>query len=120
MKDLSIKEFVKETLLEIADGIREAQKEMWDKIHNQPIAPAIMGKGKEIKNVIKESNISFDIAVTATSSENSKKEGGIKIKVVDANLGKENKISKEFINRVRFDIPFYPQALSFKDDENKD
>jgi len=29
-------------------------------------------------------------------------------------LGKEQKFSKEFINRVQFNVPFYPQVLSFE------
>ncbi len=110
MNEISIKEFVKETLIEISEGIMSAQQELWEQLHNFPIAPNKV----DGEQVAKASSISFDIALTTSTNEKSQKNGGIKIKEVDASLGKENNISKELISRIQFDVPFYPHCLHKK------
>jgi hypothetical protein len=88
---MKLKDFVKQTLLDITDGIEEARKKS-----SIPIAPTIIN-GVNVTPA--PQNVSFEIAVTLS------KEGGAGIDVLP--LGLKGKISSEHVNRISFQVPLY-------------
>lgn len=96
---MDLKNFVKQTLLEITGGLKEANHEL-------------KGSGADFilpqqGPVGKEGTIVFDVAVTVTSEDSKTGGGGIKIAVV--NLGGELKGTEkhESISRIKFSISPY-------------
>ncbi len=96
---MELKEFIKQTLIDVADGVREAG------IHNKKIAPELFNNS--IMPSKKHAFIDFDIAVTATEGSSNAKGAGIK--VLSANIGgkKENKDEKTSVTRIKFSVPAY-------------
>jgi len=108
MDGLSVEEFVAKTIIEVCKGIMQSQKEIIKMTNNCPIAPSDV-KGKDVVN---EKAISFDLAVTTSSSKSTKGNVGMDIKVIGADMGQECKLQKESVSRVKFEVPFYPQGLT--------
>ena len=96
---LTIADFVKETITQIAAGLQTAQAEARD--NGVKIFPE--SYGDKTKSV----DIAFDLAITQ-SAENAKG-GHFKLGVMFANVeisaGKDTKISSGIINRVQFTLP---------------
>ena len=114
---MKLKDFIKETLVEIAEAIREAKDAASDKIS---ISPGFM----EGKKVIEVSYVEFDIAVTANETSHKEKdaEGGLdaKIEVLGIKSGLKAGAStisstqhqKEEVSRIQFKVPVYFGATS--------
>lgn len=109
--ELSLKNFIKETIENITEGIQEAKDELYKKYNNCPIAPTIFD-GKE---VAKEQLIKFDIAVTTAKSNSKNANGKIGINVASIGLNGNIENSQTNLNRIQFEVPFYAQALTKKD-----
>lgn len=95
--DLNI--FVKETLLGIAIGIKDANKQLGRKKGEpQPFLICSCEKGA------KDNTVDFDLAVTTKSEKG--KEGGAKINVLGNELGGKGKDYKnvENVSRIQFKI----------------
>ena len=113
---MELKEFIKESLIDICEGVGEARNKMKERLNNCPIAPAFIN-GKIEQNSMH--SVEFDIATTVTdenkksSSVNGKSKGIIK--VIAADLGADVKINKqssnEKITRIKFSVPIYLCAL---------
>jgi len=106
--ELSLKEFIKESIKNIADGIYEAKEEISNKYQNFPVAPATMNN----IDVTKEQIIKFDIAVTSSEIKTGQIGGNIGINVVNISGEGELKKCAEKLNRIQFEVPFYAQALT--------
>ncbi|MBU6474778.1 MAG: hypothetical protein KGQ70_02320 [Alphaproteobacteria bacterium] len=109
---MKLKDFIKETLIEIAEGIDEARYPVGDRV---AIAPSrLNGDSLSEKNYIE-----FDIAVTANEIIHTEKGGkgsvGVKIEVlgnkVKGELGGsatgETQLQNEKVSRVQFKVPVY-------------
>lgn len=110
---MKIKDFITESLKEIAEGIRQAQDEVHaiinpgrlDEVdqktpdHNSKflIANKTMGRLAQV--------VDFDVAVTV--SEESTREGGTGLMVVGIGLGIKggNNVSTSSVSRIKFSIP---------------
>lgn len=115
---MELKEFIKETLLDVANGIEEANSELKSinsfvagdnikRIGEETIKIAMGADGQE--HLI--SDIKFDIAVTI--SESGKKEGGGHISVLPIKIG--GKLQNENLSTVTSKLQFsIPLALPFK------
>lgn len=107
---MDIKDFVKESLMQIAESINEANIELKDKGTYIP-SGGIVGegvlfsviKGPETRHFIK---VEFDLAVTLSQEQDSSGGGGLSIASL-ANVGikREDKEGKEEISRIKFIIP---------------
>lgn len=110
MDGVNLKDFISKTLLEICYGIGDAQNSLESDIKNCPIAPARV-EGKDVSG---KTMISFDIALTTTVADTSKKDGGVNIKVISGDYSEEKNYSNERVHRIKFEVPFYPQAVRKK------
>lgn len=107
---MDIKDFVKESLMQIADSINEVNMELKEKGTYIPSGD-IVGEGV-LFSVIKDSEtrhfikVDFDLAVTASQEHGSSGGGGLSIASF-ANVGikGEDKEGKEEISRIKFMIP---------------
>ena len=98
MSQPNLKDFIKRSLVDIAQAVAEAARET-KKIPHNHVAPN-QGNTGEVK---------FDIAVTVTDSSASSAEGnlGFDIKVVKARLGADGEIfsGTESASRIVFSVP---------------
>ena len=107
---MDIKDFVKESLMQIAESINEANIELIDKGTYVPTGNMV-GEGV-LFSVIKDSGtrhfikVEFDLAVTVSQENNTFGGGGLSIASL-ANVGikGEDKEGKEEISRIKFMIP---------------
>lgn len=107
---MDIKDFVKESLMQIADSINEVNMELKEKGTYIPSGD-IVGEGV-LFSVIKDSKtrhfikVEFDLAVTVSQEHGSSGGGGLSIASL-ANVGikGEDKEGKEEISRIKFMIP---------------
>lgn len=110
---MDIKDFIKESLLQIVDGITEANKALESKGASIPTT-GVAGEGVWW-TLIKEGNdrhtkhamrIDFDLAVTISQSDNFKAGGGISIaSLVNTKTSVENISQSESISRIKYTIP---------------
>ena len=108
--ELSLKEFVKETLKSIAEGIYEAKTDVTKEHGTCCVAPGYI----EGESNTKEQYIKFDIAVTLSKKTADKASGGASVKVFNVAGEKSNTTSNEKQNRIQFEVPFYAQAIPSK------
>ena len=107
---MDIKDFVKESLMQIAESINEANIELIDKGSYVPTGN-IVGEGV-LCTVVKNSEtrhfikVEFDLAVTVSQEHGTSGGGGLSIASL-ANVGikGEDKEDKEEISRIKFMIP---------------
>lgn len=107
---MDIKDFVKESLIQIADSINEVNIELEEKGTFIPSCD-IVGEGV-LFSVIKDSEtrhfvkVEFDLAVTVSREHGTSGGGGLSIASL-ANMGinSKDKEGKEEISRIKFMIP---------------
>lgn len=105
---MELKDFIERTITDISTGVSKAISNVSDANDgNRVISPAY------VEGVVNSTpkDIKFDIAVTYVDEKNISGEGGIKINVCNLGANGEKKSTKEVINRIQFEVPFYPQAL---------
>ncbi len=89
---MELKEFIKQTIIEIAEGIDEGHQHVKQKF-----------KGEGVQNGYR--NISFDIAITSNDEEKSEKGAKLFVaQVFGVGTSSENKSKNENINRIKFDL----------------
>jgi len=107
---MDIKDFVKQSLMQIAESINEANVELKDKGTYVPSGDIVgegvlfsVIKGKESRHFLK---VEFDLAVTVSQEQNTSGGGGLSIASL-ANVGikGEDKEGKVEISRIKFMIP---------------
>lgn len=89
---MELKDFIRQTIVEIADGINEGHKYVKEK-----------HKGEGVKNEYR--TIAFDIAVT--SNEEEKTDKGAKVSIANVfgvGANNENKSKSENVSRIKFDL----------------
>jgi hypothetical protein len=116
---MKLKDFVKETLVEIAEGIDEAKDPVGDRV---AIAPSILNG----QSALEKSYIEFDIAVTAneTIHKSKGKAGNVSAQIevlgnrIKGELGGsatgDTQLQNEKVSRVQFKVPvsYHPSNLS--------
>ena len=102
---MDLKDFIRETLLQIQRGIGEAQEELHGK-YKGLISPLF----KPIESLTDADMewVEFDVAITVTEGENRDVSG--KLNVAAISLGGSGKKSHETesVSRVRFRVPVMP------------
>lgn len=107
---MEIKEFIKESLLQIVDGINEANDELHEKGAYIPSEKLVgdgvlftVDKNNETHNFIK---VDFDVAVTVSQSDSSKIGGGISIaSFINAGCSAEDVAASQSVSRIKYMIP---------------
>ena len=115
---MELKDFIKQTIEQIVDGVVEAQTNIKDKGAN--INPVNFpytkdGKHNHSKYSIPQEVI-FDIGLTSTEKNGSSERIGVFLGSI--NLGKKNNDSTEAVavTKVRFSVPLsLPPGIDFKD-----
>lgn len=117
---IKLKDFVASVIVGICDGIQEAKEQtISSNSGNCPVAPAtISGKNTsgDFTHTIADftHTIDFDISLTASSEVSAEGKDGLSISVVKANAEAGSKKSDETMHRVKFSVPYVPQAVNAK------
>ena len=105
LKFMELQEFIKNTLVSIRNGLREANEEFAKqkgKDLGKDFPPLFIIEPNNREN--EQGYITFDVAVTV--SQESKKSGGGGLKIAVASLGGEvgDVKSQEYVSRIKFHI----------------
>ena len=103
---MDLKEFTKQTLVQIVEGTQEANEELKDldayitceKMFNSN-GPSLSAKGL---NVI---TVDFDVAITATETEGINGGAGLKVAMLNLGGGTESKTENQTISRIKYSLP---------------
>lgn len=107
---MELKDFISKTIVEICEGIRDAQGATRKLTNNTPIAPAYLD-GRSVLSKA-DDRITFDVSVSFSEASEKHKGGGVKIQVINADVDRVSSSSTETTNRIQFSVPYYPQALN--------
>jgi len=88
---MDIKEFVKETLRQIVEGVREVQSEVADKSQIAPISN-------------RREKVEFDIAVTVEEEKTKDKKAGLSVYCLKAGAGGQTSASTSTMHRIKFSV----------------
>jgi hypothetical protein len=110
---VELKEFVKQTLLDILKGVAETQQ---DTAVGKAVVPGQIGDAKHpgsgVSTVLRQGaliSVSFDVAVTAETSDAAKGGGGFKVAVLGmgASAGGElgSTTKNVAVTRIQFSVP---------------
>ena len=89
---MDVKEFVKETLRQIVEGVREAKDETADKCQIAPV-----GNQRE--------KVEFDIAVTVDEEKTKEKGAGVSVWALKAGAIGQSTVSTNTVHRIKFPVP---------------
>lgn len=108
---MDLKEFTKQTLLQIVEGTNEASEAIGDLGAFIPYTN-VNGNGKTMWAYDDERcaryvlEVDFDVAITATETEG--KNGGASLKVaslISLDAGVESKVANQIVSRVKYTLP---------------
>ncbi len=106
---MEIREFVRDVLVDIIEGIKEAQKREGAGGYIAPDAIAghkfSADSGVHHESRITSTVVKFDMAVTAETSKSGGGSGKIRIAVVDADLGGKLEAKNTQVSRIQFSVP---------------
>lgn len=118
---MELKDFIKQVLSDIAEGITEAQTENQTTARIVPttIIGSRVGKVSTTKGYVPVCNIDFDVAVTSETNTKSSDDmtGGIKVVELFHVGGKsqeESSAIQQNVSRVKFSIPMMLPSTSKK------
>ena len=106
---MEIREFVKDVLSDIVEGIQDPQKREGvggyiapDAIggHTFPADSNVFHEARIVSTVVK-----FDMAVTAETSKGGGGGGKVKVAVAEANLGGQPEAKNTQVSRIQFSVP---------------
>lgn len=113
---MELKDFIKETLVEIINGVKEAQKDI--ESTGAYINPMVSKSTDKISvahysgHTYTIYDVDFDIAVTASDSSGKKGGIGVFLGSVGAGTKAESNESNVFQNKIKFQVPIsYPLHL---------
>ena len=98
---MDLKEFTKQTLVQIVEGAKEANSIIKD-LDAQVHTYNDNGYGKSYPIT----TVDFDVAITATETEG--KNGGARLKVaslISLDAGAESKVANQVVSRVKYTLP---------------
>lgn len=117
---MDLKEFTKQAILQLVNGVNEANQEL-ERLgasiptYNVKNSKRYIQTSEGYRDVV---DLDFDVAITA--SEVSGKEGGGGLKVASLNLGGkvESKTENQTISRVKFSLPLVLPIVGEEVDEH--
>ena len=100
---MELQEFIKETLVQIINGVKDAQEETKDTIAK--IVP-FSGAFDHVKQGFGSTRlITFDVAVTATEEKTKKAGIGIMVAPLNLGVGGKKETQNAVVSRIKFDVP---------------
>jgi hypothetical protein len=104
---MDIKQFVKDSLIQIAGAIKDANTELAElgSQANPPGATSQSEAGTTYVDVIDTQNIEFDLAVTITETATTSGGGSISVWSVGIGGEKSSEGSKSSVSRIKFTVP---------------
>ncbi|MFH1230729.1 MAG: hypothetical protein V1709_04445 [Planctomycetota bacterium] len=98
---MELSEFIKETLVQVHSGMKNANDEILKQIPNikhrvYELSASSLGQ--------KGSAVEFDVAVVLKSEGKTGGDIGLRIAVVEATLGKTQQSSQESVSRIKFKV----------------
>lgn len=117
---MDLKEFTKETLLQIVQGVNEANEILTENnayvtrdIEKSSTGHSFVDRQGRYTHAI---NIDFDVAVTATETDEKKGGGGIKVvQFFQAGLETSKSVENQSVSRIKYSIPL---VLGIKNPQN--
>jgi hypothetical protein len=104
---MELKEFVKNSLLDVMHAVREAQKEWQDSGHAGAVNPVWSSVDKDSFR-----DITFDVAVTAEKSSAGKVGGGIHVIGIKIGGDTSESVASSSVSRIQFSVPIVPPAVT--------
>ncbi|MBP7088464.1 MAG: hypothetical protein KBB01_04110 [Candidatus Omnitrophica bacterium] len=101
MEHIELKEFIKNTLVEIATGIRMANDELKNPDKDQF---EVFNLRRNIGDDSKIPGIQFDIAVTAAKDQKDKAGFMVALINLGGSAGTEKALSNELVHRIKFEV----------------
>ncbi len=98
---MDIKGFVKETLRQIVEGVREVQSEVADRSQIAPV-----GHQRE--------KVEFDVAVIVEEEKTKDKKAGLSVYCIKAGAGGQTSASTSTVHRIKFSV-----GIDFESKEEK-
>jgi hypothetical protein len=110
---MDVKEFVREALVQVLEGVHEAQSLVTEKKTGWVIHPSaaqnITADEAQGGNYL----MRFDIAVTASDSEGKERRVGLRVVGLDFGGGKEARQETSSISRITFAVPIAYNEAKF-------
>lgn len=112
---MDIKDFIKETLTQIVEGITDANKEIQGKgafivssnlkdANGLPARELYSDDKNDLRHIVRE--ISFDISIVVSDSEQSGVKGGLQVfSFIHSDGGIENNTSSSSMHKIKFSLP---------------
>jgi hypothetical protein len=104
---MELKDFIKNSLLDVMRAVQEAQKEWQESGHMGAINPVWATVDKESFR-----DISFDVAVTAENATAGKVGGGIHVVGIKVGGDTSETVSSSSVSRLQFSVPIVPPAIT--------
>lgn len=102
---MDLDSFIKETLIQIAKGIKAANEELADDRKkpdgSDPPKLFLLSPGNKQEQ---GNGVHFDVAVTSEKAGEGKGGAKFKLAVVEAELGGGNKTSEQTVSRIKFSV----------------
>lgn len=92
---LSLKDFIKNTLVDINDAVKEAEEEGVNLVYNELKSGGLSPKPQDI---------SFDLSVTTEQGDESSKGAGLRISVLNGSIDKKSQVGEQKVNRIQFSV----------------
>jgi len=99
---MDLRNYIKNALVQICDGVGDAQNEI-----GLAIAPgSIEGKPQFSPHMV-----SFEVSVSTSSNSENEKKGGAKIYVVEGGVSSKETQASENMNKISFEVPVHFNVL---------
>ena len=113
-KRMDLSEFIKETLIQLAKGIRESQEEVRN--HTGITSPAFWTKSRadtdELIGITTDGRqvyfIDFDISIEVTEEEERDGSGKLRIGIVSLGQDNQRSMANNRTSRIKFRVPYSP------------
>jgi len=107
---MDLKEFTKETLVQIVQGVNEANEQLADNnayitrgIQKSTTGDSYIDRSGHYTHAV---NVDFDVAVTATEIDGTKGGGGIKVaQILHGGIETSKSTENQSISRIKYSIP---------------
>ena len=110
---MEIDEFVRESMLQIFKGLREAQKAINDQGPGAGVVNPKWGEDKDFADYT--SKVEFDIAVSASSQKSGSGSAKLQVLSLEVGGGGEAKFEKGSVSRVAFSVTVAFPAVTVTD-----
>lgn len=112
---MELNEFIKETLLQITQGVKEAQEAVQD--HNGIVNPAEVNGSTMLSTHVEDKKrlvqvVDFEVGLTATDETNSKKGIGVALGAIKGDAGNNKGSKNTTATKIKFSIPIVLPSMT--------